>query len=275
MALDDRVDVVVVGFGMAGAAAALAAAGSGASVLVLDQSPLSWGGAGFTRAARHRALLRAGLRAAAREAGAKVVAQCRAHELMTVGGRVCGVGYAELPRRGAAAAGDRWLRRLGRLLPARPAAVVDRVGEAVWDSGFRVGEVEASAVILAMDSRHWEFVGPAAWTAAREHRAQPGSARPRWPERLPDGPTPELAVREWCASREAGEPVAYQAELRVDEGTGAVLVGGAGPVPGLYAAPGRAHAGGVRRSMMAGLRAGDAVVSALAESRQGRLRAVV
>ncbi|MDX6742160.1 FAD-binding protein [Actinocorallia sp. A-T 12471] len=281
MALDGHVDVVVVGFGVAGAAAALAAAHAGSRVLVLDQTPLSE--YRLTGSRRPRELLRAGLRAAAREAGAEVRPRTRAHELLVAGGEVCGLGYAT-PVSRAVGARHRWLRAAANLAPRRLRPRLENAAETLWRDGFLVGEVDCSSVVLAMDAGHWDFVGPATWSAARAGLAavEARPKRSRWPE-LPSGdPTPELAVRAWCAEREpAPEADAHtvaHTELGVDEETGAVLVGGSVPVPGLYAAVRTCHAGaddpGAHAVMTAGRRAGSSAVNA-GDGRYGtRIRAV-
>ncbi|RAY16996.1 hypothetical protein DPM19_02190 [Actinomadura craniellae] len=280
MSLNGRVDVVVIGFGVAGAAAALAAAAADARVLVLDQGVPAERRLLASRAARSRDALRTGLRAAALAAGVEVRAQFRVHELVVDAGQVSGVGYATLPPRGIAAAGHRWLQRAGDRAPAGIAPVLTRAADAVWQSVLVVGEVGCSSVVLALDPRHWEFVGPAMWTAARTGLGGGVPAAPAWPRPLRAvpatetgaGPTPELAVRTWCAARETPAfTAAGQTELRVDETTGAVLVGDDQPVPGLYSAvqPHRAGADSEPGAVLAaGKRAG---LGALAMARHARV----
>ncbi|WP_228638384.1 FAD-binding protein [Microtetraspora sp. AC03309] len=252
MSLDEHVDVVVVGFGVSGAAAALAAAEADARVLVLDQRVPVEGRRVASGADRSRDELRAGLRAAARAAGVEVRAQSRVHELVMDAGQVCGVGYATLPAGGAAAARHRWLQRVGDRVPAFAAPVLARAAETVWRAGFRVGEISCSSVVLALHPRHWEFVGPAMWAAARVGSGAGVSmeaARRRRADTVPSTAvcvwsTPELTVRTWCALREpASSAAVQQAELHVDEMTGAVLVSEGRPVPGLYSAIRTRHTG--------------------------------
>ncbi|WP_304523710.1 hypothetical protein [Actinocorallia sp. API 0066] len=274
MALDGHVDVVVVGFGVAGAAAALAAAHAGARVLVLDGAPLAEPWLHAPRAVRAAVLLRSGLRAAVREAGVDIRAQHRAHELVVAAGEVCGLGYAALPRRSAATVGHRWLHGLGKVAPA-----LGRAADAVWAARFDVGELACSSVVLAVDARHWEFVGPATWTAARGRLGEEHETpkRARWAERDAGADTPELAVRRWCADRDT-VPVTRQPALAVDEETGAVLMGGRPAVPGLYAAhaPHRADAAppDAHAVMAAGRRAALSAVSEIDARHGPGIRAV-
>jgi hypothetical protein len=244
MRLDGHVDVVVIGFGMNGVASAALAAQAGARVLLLDQGiPGKRKRPASSRAARSREALRTDLWRAARAAGVEVRAQCRVHELMVDGGKVCGVGYAMLPSGGIVPAGHRLLRTMSHRLPERFAPVAVRAADAVWRSTFRVGEVGCFRVVLALSPRHWEFVGPATWAAARGLDAGRPRAT-RSPRRLcavvaadaGGRPTPELTVRAWCASRDAMAPAAATKELSVDEATGEVLVSENRRVRGLYTA---------------------------------------
>jgi FAD binding domain len=237
-----RVDVVVIGSGMSGLASAVVSARAGARVLLLDQDVPVRRRLISSRADRSREALRAGLWRAVHAVGVQVQVHCRAHELVMDGGKVSGVGYAMLPPRGAASTGYRLLRRMNAGVPERFGSVLDRAADAVWRSAFDVGEVGCLRVVLAMDPRHWEFVGPAAWAAARGLGA--GAQAP--PENLrrlraigpaDDGRrTPELAVREWCASRDAAAPPSLLEELSVDKTTGAVVVSEGWRVRGLYTA---------------------------------------
>ncbi|MEV6162537.1 FAD-binding protein [Streptomyces sp. NPDC052052] len=267
----DEVDVVVIGFGVAGAAAALAAATGGARVLVLDRR------SALTEHARRSSSgpsACAVLRSAARAAGVTVRGACRAHELVTDVRQVRGVGYAELSARRTTAAAYRCLDRLGDL-PMRSAPVFARAADRVWQSDFLVGEVACASVVLALDPGHWDFVGPAMWAAARSARreAGPGPATRRLRvvgpgETAP--PTPELSARLWCAQRDAA---ADQGELRVDDATGAVLVGGEPAVAGLYSAvpTGRPTAAprGHRAVIAAGVRAGQGAADAAVHPEYG------
>jgi hypothetical protein len=251
MTPDTDVDVVVIGFGVAGATAALSAAGAGARVLVLDQGTASRRGEpGRRDEPRRRELGR--LRAAALAAGITLRAPCRAHELRTEGGRVCGVGYAALPPGGLAARAHRFLRWVSdRTRLAGPG----RAADSLWAARFVVDEVRCPAVILAMDPRHWDFVSAATWSAtcaaARDPAARAagwlGRPGPAWPAAgqagpatpelpTPELPTPELAARRWLAKGAATRPAAQPAELLVDPMTGAVLVTAGQVVPGLYSA---------------------------------------
>jgi hypothetical protein len=273
MSPNEHADVLVIGFGVAGAVAALAAVDADARVLVLDQSVPADRGFAASRGVRSRDALRAGLRAAARAAGVEVRTQCRVHELVVDAGQVCGVGYAALPARGPATAGHRWIQRMSALAPARVAPVLTRAAEEVWRSAFTVGEISCSSVVLALDPRHWEFVGSAMWAASRARHglgAQPPAPRPRRLHAVPaDGviipPTPELAVRTWCALHDEAAAAAPQAELRVDDATGAVYVSDDQPVPGLYSAVGTRRTGAADRDsgavLTAGRRAGQSAAA--------------
>ncbi|MFC5746339.1 FAD-binding protein [Actinomadura rugatobispora] len=238
MPLPRNADVVVVGFGVAGAAAALAAARAGARVTVLDRGVPTARPLALSRSARSRRALRSGLQRAALAAGVAVHPRCHVHELMMDAGRVCGVGYAAPPSDGGAATA--------------------RLAETI------VGEVGCSSVVLALDPRHWEFVGPAVWSAARasgDADGPPPTARP----------SPELAVRTWCAAREAGAAAASrQAELGFDAATGAVLMGAGLPVPGLYSA-----VGGRAADPAAGHRAGRGAALETARRSGAELRSVI
>ncbi|MVZ99796.1 FAD-binding protein [Actinomadura sp. LD22] len=236
------VDVVVIGSGMSGLASAVVSAKAGARVLLLDQDVPVRRRLVSSRADRSREALRAGLWRAVHSVGVQVQVHCRAHELVMDGGKVTGVGYAMLPSRGVASTGYRLLRRMNARLPERFGSVLDRAADSVWRSSFDVGEVGCLRVVLAMDPRHWEFVGPAAWAVARG-LGDGAQARPENLRRLRaidpaagGGRTPELAVREWCASRDAAASASLLEELSVDETTGAVVVREGWRVRGLYTA---------------------------------------
>jgi hypothetical protein len=125
-------------------------------------------------------------------------------------GRVVGVGYAAPPEVTDCPLCDCSTAAAARCAPA--------------------GHLACAAVVLAVDAGHWDFVGCAVWSAVRDRA-------PAVPAPGPVGRiTPELAVRRWCAERDAGPAAAAaQAPLQVD-GTGAVTVGGDLPVVGLYSA---------------------------------------
>ncbi|GAA2120849.1 FAD-binding protein [Actinomadura napierensis] len=238
-----RVDVVVIGSGMSGLASAVVSAKAGARVLLLDQDVPVRRRLISSRADRSREALRAGLWRAVQAVGVQVQVHCRAHELVMDGGKVSGVGYAMLPSRGAASTGYRLLRRMNAKVPERFGSVLDRAADSVWRSAFDVGEVGCLRVVLAMDPRHWEFVGPAAWAAARGldagAQAQPENLRRLRAIGPADGDgrrTPELAVREWCASHDAAASASLLEELSVDKTTGAVVVSEGWRVRGLYTA---------------------------------------
>lgn len=233
MSLYEHVDVVVIGFGAAGAAAALAAVDRQMRVVVVDQGVPADRRIGRLRRGRTRAGTST-LRAAVRAAGVEVRPRCRVHELVMDAGTVRGVGYATLPPRGFATTGHDWLRRMSGLAPSPVAPMLTRAAESLWPSDVLVGEIACSAVVLALDPRHWEFVGPATWSAAWASRLGDRPA-PAGAERAGVRPTPELEVRQWCASRDPRGAVP-QSELRVDDVTGAVLVDDGLPVPGLYSA---------------------------------------
>lgn len=273
----DEVDVVVIGFGVAGAAAALAASTGGVRVLVLDRrSSLSE----HARRSSPGTGACAVMRSAARAAGVRVRAASRAHELMADVNQVRGVGYAELSGRRTVTAAYRCLDRLGDR-PMRSAPAFARAADRLWQSDFGVGEVACSAVVLALDPGHWDFVGPAMWAAARAVRrgARPATVARRLRVVRPDEtapPTPELSARLWCAQHDLA---ACQGELRVDDATGAVLVGGEAAMAGLYSAvPARgtvAAQRGHRAVIAAGVRAGQAAADAAVPPEYGSLAGVV
>ncbi|MFC8097704.1 hypothetical protein [Streptomyces sp. NPDC057363] len=261
MPLDPDVDVVVVGFGVAGAAASRAAARDGARVLVLDQDLLSRRRSSARRAGESGNGVLADLRASALDAGVQVRTGCRVHELVVVAGEVSGVGYATLPPEGGPTAAYRWLRTSGGLVPAAFSAPFTRAADAVWRSAFAVGEVTCPSVVLALDPRHWEFVGPAVWTAVRA-AGRTGTQLPSRPRLRPAtvGMTVgELPVRRWCAGQEAQSTC--HDELRVDDATGAVLTGEQA-VPGLYSAVRVAGAAGTGSAFRAGQCAGRGAADA-------------
>ncbi|XVQ14593.1 FAD-dependent oxidoreductase [Spirillospora sp. CA-255316] len=288
MPLPSEADVVVVGFGVAGAAAALAAARAGARVRVLDRGVPAARRPALSRSARSRRSLRLGLRRAALAAGVAVHSRCRVHELMVDAGRVRGVGYAALPPGGGAATAPRSLRHTGARAAASVAPALARAADAVWHAEAVVGEIGCSSVVLALDPRHWEFVGPAVWSAARARGAwQEGAAPLRAvPRGSPDvRPSPELTVRTWCAAREAGAVAASrQTELGFDGPTGAVLMGDGGlPVPGLYTAVGAhrpdgaggGHAARLAAELAAAQRAGHGAVLEMTRRRGAGLWSAV
>lgn len=134
------------------------------------------------------------LHAAAHAVGVEVLTGAVAHELAAVGGEVTGVGYA---------------------LPDE------------------VADVSCSSVVLAVDARHWEFVGTAVWSITR---AGQRVSRPRRRSHLHLVEEPELTVRRWCAEHMGGPDAADgQTALHVDP-AGAVVTGDGQPVPGLFAA---------------------------------------
>jgi hypothetical protein len=285
MPLDRDVDVVVVGFGLAGAVASLAAAEDGARVLVLDQAVSARRRFAATCAGRfgHEGL--AGVRASALAAGVEVRTGCRVHELVVTAGEISGVGYATLPSRGVTAMAHRWLRASSSLVPAAVAPPLTRAADAVWRSAFLVGEVTCSSVVLALAPRHWEFVGPAVWTAVRAaERTGKGTttSMPSRPRRLRVVPPvaaaapamAELPVRRWCAGQEASS--ACQEELRGDEETGAVLAGEQS-VPGLYSAVPvvASGTGGPEGAFTAGQRAGHGAAVAVGRAPGAALLSVV
>ncbi|MFJ3779733.1 FAD-binding protein [Streptomyces sp. NPDC090075] len=258
---DLDVDVVVVGFGTAGAAAALAAAEEGARVAVLDRTVRSRRRFAAARLVRSAP---AGVRAAALAAGVELRPGCQVHELAVTAGEISGVGYSTLPATGTAARAHRWLRASERLAPAVVTPPLLRAADAVWRSAFLVGEVACSSVVLALAPRHWEFVGPAVWTAART-AGRTGTAVPTPRSRrlrtVPSMataalPAAELPVRRWCAGQDASST--GQEDLEVDEESGAVLIGER-LVPGLYSAVSLTDPGTVRfeRAFAAGRRAGQ------------------
>lgn len=224
------VDVVVVGYGFSGAAVAIEAASAGARVLALSR--------GRVEAERE---------SVARAAGIEVRAGSIVHELVVEGGRVTGVGYTLPVASAAAFGGDAYPDGSNRRTPAG----ADPDGSAgapmaMWSEATIVEAATCSSVVLALDARHWGFVGSAVWSAVRAREAMlpasrlckstqlalvvPESAGPQSQD-----PEPELVVRQWCARNEAGRfAAASQRALCVDEGTGVVMVGGNQRIPGLY-----------------------------------------
>ena len=228
--MSQRPDVVVIGFGLAGAVAGLEAAAAGARVVALSR--------------RH---VDGQAQAQARAAGVEVRVGA-AHELDVEGGRVVGVGYG---------------------LPARDVAGCPfcDCADPVWSCHEATAYIGCSAVVLAVDAGHWDFVGTAVWSAVRGRwagRASGAAGRLtvlRTPERSPEPAAPELVTRRWCAEREAGPVVAVsQTPLQVDD-SGAVRVECDWPVVGLYSAvparPGQGDppdAGSARRAGRAAAR---------------------
>jgi choline dehydrogenase-like flavoprotein len=280
MSLYGQIDVVVIGFGAAGAAAAFAAAGAGARVLALDRKSAlperGWG-------ASARARSRSALRAAAREAGVEVRPLRAAHELLMEADRVRGVGYATLPDGGTAATACRFLDAVSGSSSSGAARAVARCADRLRPSDFLVEEVGCVSVVLAMDPRHWDFVGPAVWTATKSTPDMPPTPTDRrgglhlvGPDEPRFGPTPELRVRLWCAENGTRLTPGQRCELRTDGATGAVRVGDAAPVPGLYAAvpAGRSRNSerGWRTEPTMGMRAGrHAADMALQDAPSGQL----
>ncbi|HVV08152.1 FAD-binding protein [Amycolatopsis sp.] len=251
MALTDRADVLVVGFGLAGAAAAIGAAEAGADVLVLDKLPLeppravrpghreaarpdrgetapdtlpeeiAWWSS--RRPARRRRGSGAGLRGLLRdlavERGVRVRPQATVHELLVEGRRVVGAGYSAIGPDTAEAA---WHRRLYRMsLHARGSSAIVRevfteAAERLWEESFVLGTVECAAVVVATPPSGWEFAD-SSLTPALAAEGHAGSAS------IPMSPGART------------HPTAVPA-LRVDAATGAVFSAGGWPVPGLFSA---------------------------------------
>jgi hypothetical protein len=206
------------------------------------------------------------------------------HELVVGADQVGGIGYAALPERGATAVAYRWLDRLSDGAAHSVARALARVADRIWQSGFLVGEITCASVVLALDPRHWDFVGPAMWSATRSRKetgtsssaGSPRHLRLLAPEEAEVGPSPELSARLWCAGREAVALAPGQRrELRVDDATGAVLIGAEPTVSGLYSAvpTGRSTStesdcGG---ALIAGTRAGRQAADSAAGRSQGQL----
>jgi hypothetical protein len=281
-------DVVVIGFGTSGAAAALAAAQAGARVLVLEGRNV------FARRRRlsspaRRASPRGALRADALAAGVELQTGTTVHELFVDGALVTGVGHSTVDPRTSAGARLWWLNQLRACaprLPRRLERAANRAAESLLQQASSVGAVRCSAVVLGMDRSHWDFVGPAVWAATSSARRTRDIVSPAAPSRrltmvpATSGPvpTPELAVRSWCAAQEASDAGArWLGELHVDRISGAVLVGDGDALPGLYAAVPDLlgwHQGDPTRIVAAGRRAGRAA-AAVPQPPRGQLRSVV
>jgi hypothetical protein len=199
-----------------------------------------------------------------------------------VAGEVRGVGYSTLTAQRAAAWVHRSLRVPGRVAPWRVGDCLARTAESVWCSASSVHQVGCSTVVLALDPRYWEFVGPAVWAAARTADRAPAKrlAPPRAravrsvAEPARSAPAqPELSVRRWCAAQESVPD--RREELRVDDATRSVLVGPR-RVPGLLSAvpvlPGAPAAGG---EFAAAERAGRCAVAGTRRSGERDLLSVV
>jgi len=223
MAQTDRVDVLVVGFGLAGASAAIEAAEAGAGVLVLDKLPLDSSTAGRRPRGVGRSGgdgLRAEMRRTALEKGVRVRPQATVHELLVEGRRVIGAGYAAIGPDTAEAA---WHRRLYRMsLQARRTSAIVRdvfteAAERLWEESFEPGTVECAAVVLATPPSEWEFVGASLMPVLAADERASTSARP---VRFPAAPVHRTPLP----------------ALRVDPAGGAVSSAGGWPVPGLFSA---------------------------------------
>ncbi|GAB2964765.1 FAD-binding protein [Amycolatopsis acidiphila] len=223
MALTDRADVLVVGFGLAGAAAAIEAAQAGADVLVLDKLPLESSLAGRRPPGVGRSGgdgLRAELRRTALENGVRVRPQATVHELLVEGRQVIGAGYGAIGPNTAEAA---WHRRLYRmsLHARRTSAIVREVfteaAERLWEESFVLGTVECAVVVVATPPSGWEFVG----SSLTPVLAAEGHA--------------ECVPRPVSSGAAPLHPTSVPA-LRVDTATGAVISAGGWPVPGLFSA---------------------------------------
>ena len=245
MSLDAEYDVLVVGFGLRGAAAALGAAEAGARVLVIDRKPLRRPLRPPGRRSRHS---RKYLRAAAVAAGVHIRGQSAAHELLVEGDMVRGVGFAALEPRTLRGISYHALDRVGAWTTGVSRTLgraVTGAAQAAWAKGSSVEMVRCSAVLLGMDRSCWDFVGPAVWAVMgaagwRLEEQRPSRAHRRLSlvtarDQAGACPTPELAVREWCATTETGRSGCL-GELRVARGSGEVRVGERGAIPGLYAA---------------------------------------
>lgn len=295
-----RIDVVVIGFGIAGATAACEAARAGARVLVLDgrgSSARLHSTLGildrfpglrtpFGRLPKGPRARVWSARAAALAAGAMVYTPAKVCELHVDGGRVCGVGYSALENSSVPVLAHSCLTRLAERLGGRLESLGHAVGEraeAVWERASTVESSMCSSVVLAIDPEHWEFVGSAAWASLRAaEREVTCRGRPTPHPALSAGgvavdvppfATKELLVRLWCASQAGGMRAAgRQALLRVGQETGEVLIGEGHKVPGLYSAvldehaeTGASETEAASRKAAAGRRAGLAAANCARE----------
>jgi hypothetical protein len=309
--LCDEYDVVVIGFGIAGAAAAIGAAESGARVLILDRERLSayrpvttsrraWRGEASVAVRRRIVSVRRrsrgdlrDLRAAAVAAGVDVCGQSVVHELMVEGGVIRGVGYATLNPSTIRGTFYWGLSRLGAWTSAASRKIgraVSDTAETVWQQASSVEMARCSAVVLGIDRNRWDFVGPAVWAVMGaaswwpEEQGVTGTRQRlgvvRAGEEPVSRPTPELAVRKWCATQATGRSGGLGGALRVERGSGEVHVGELGIVPALYAADPEAPelstaVRDIAKRVAAATQAGRSAATGRPQASEGDLRLVV